>query len=155
MKDSQPSRVVPSPSAPFRIMLLDDDIFLLEMLDDMLRTLGQGDIVTEADSRRALLTLRDAQPQLLICDLSMPELDGIEFLHLAAGIGYRGGLVLLSGMDEAIRRTAERLAMAHGLRVLGAYQKPMTEANLLEVLARAGGASAIDGGAVRVPGAAS
>jgi CheY-like chemotaxis protein len=138
MKDSQLPRVVPPPPASFRIMLLDDDIFLLEMLGDMLRSLGQDDIVTESDSRRALLTLRDVQPQLLICDLSMPELDGIEFLHLAAGIGYRGGLVLLSGMDEAIRRAAERLAMAHGLRVLGAYQKPMNDANLQEVLARAG-----------------
>jgi CheY-like chemotaxis protein len=137
MKDSQPPRVVPPP-APFRIMLLDDDVFLLDMLADMLRALGQDDIVTESDSQRALLTLRQVEPQLLICDLSMPELDGIEFLHLAAGIGYRGGLILLSGMDDAIRRAAERLGIAHGLRVLGAYQKPLSEASLREALARAG-----------------
>jgi len=137
MKDSQPLRVMPPP-APFRIMLLDDDVFLLEMLADMLRALGQDDIIAESNSQRALLTLRRVEPQLLICDLSMPELDGIEFLHLAAGIGYRGGLVLLSGMDDAIRRAAERLAIAHGLRVLGTYQKPVSEASLREVLARAG-----------------
>jgi hypothetical protein len=34
--------------------------------------------------------------------------------------------MLLSGMDSGVRKAAERLARAHGLRVLGAVPKPIS-----------------------------
>jgi CheY-like chemotaxis protein len=117
-------------AAPLRILLLDDDVFMLAVVEDMLRELGQDDITAEASSRRALATLRRVQPQLLVCDLSMPEIDGIEFMRLAAADGYRGSVLLLSGMDDAVRMAAGRLATAQGLRLVGIEKKPITAAAL-------------------------
>jgi CheY-like chemotaxis protein len=67
--------------------------------------------------------------------LSLPDMDGIEFLQAAARAGFDGAVVLLSGMDSGVRKAAERLGRAQGLRVLGAFAKPITREQLSEVLA--------------------
>lgn len=113
-----------------RVLLLDDDAFTLEILHAMLGQLGQFDVRAESDARRALASLGATLPDLLICDLSMPDMDGIEFLQAAAGAGFRGAVLLLSGMDAGVRRAAERLARAQGLQVLGAYMKPLSQDDL-------------------------
>ena len=117
-------------AAPVRILLLDDDVFMLDVLSDMLEQLGQFDIRCETHSAQALATLQQHQPDLLICDLSMPDVDGIEFLRMAAENGFRGGVVLLSGLHSAVRLAAERLAVANGLHILGTFRKPMESAEL-------------------------
>ncbi|MDC8759684.1 response regulator [Janthinobacterium fluminis] len=124
-----------TPAAPLRVLLLDDDTFTLALLADMLGQLGQCDVVSESHGAPALEALRRHRPQLLICDLSMPDMDGIEFLDRAAAAGFDGGVVLLSGMHAAVRKAAERLALAHGLRILGAYRKPMQPDDLLHMVA--------------------
>jgi DNA-binding NarL/FixJ family response regulator len=119
---------------PLCVLLLDDDTFLLSLLEDMLGEIGEFTVLPESDARRALGTLAQAKPDLLVCDLSLPGMDGIEFLQAAARTGYQGQVLLLSGMDEGVRRAAERLARAHGLQVLGAYPKPISVDALHEAL---------------------
>ncbi len=133
----------PLPPSPLRVLLLDDDNFTLEIMADMLAALGDFDVRCETDARRALATLAGERPALLICDLSMPDMDGIEFMHAAAEAGFQGSVMLLSGMDAGVRRSAERLARAHGLKVLGAWQKPISATDLRSALAAldAGGAA--------------
>lgn len=124
------------PSPPLRILLVDDDPFMLSMLADMLEDLGQLNVRSESDARQALLALPQFRPDLLICDLSMPELDGIEFLQKAADSHFGGAVVLLSGMDASVRQAADTLARAHGLTLLGTLAKPATPAALGEVLGK-------------------
>ncbi len=135
------------PAARLRVLLLDDDTFMLSVLEDMLADLGDFDVRCEADARRALLSLAQDAPGLLVCDLSMPDMDGIEFMHAAAEAGFRGAILLLSGMDSGVRRSAERLARAHGLHVLGAYKKPISPAELRAALAPLLGPDGGDDGA--------
>ena len=63
--------------APLRVLLLDDDVFMLDVLSDMLEQMGPFDIRCESHSEQALSALKQHQPDLLICDLSMPDIDGI------------------------------------------------------------------------------
>ena len=124
----------PVPAALPHILLLDDDRFSLELLRDMLGSVGQFDIHSETDGRSARARIAERAPDLMICDLSMPDMDGIEFLHAAASAGYRGQVMLVTGMDTSVRKAAERLARAQGLHVLGAWNKPVALAELQEAL---------------------
>ena len=138
----------PHPSSvPLRVLLLDDDSFTLEVMADMLANAGDYDVLCETDAQRALVRLAGERPGLLICDLSMPDMDGIEFMRAAAEAGFQGSVMLLSGMDAGVRRAAERLARANGLNVLGAWQKPISAPDLQSALA------ALTALAARKPGA--
>ena len=110
---------------PLRALLLDDDPFMLEMLHAMFDELGCFEVTRASDARRALRLLPADPPDLLVCDLSLPDMDGIEFMQAAARGGFPGAVLLLSGLDRGVRFAAERLASAHGLRVLGSYGKPL------------------------------
>lgn len=124
-----------------RVLLLDDDAFMLELLADMIAGLGSPDapheVIRETDGRRALIELRLRPPDLLVCDLAMPVMDGIDFLRLAAAQQYTGWVVLLSGVDAAVLRTAARLAEAQGLTILDACAKPLGLETLAGLLDRA------------------
>ena len=120
-----------------KILLLDDDAFMLELLTDIVNGLGYDNVRAESDARQALTSLPAFQPDLLVCDLSMPEMDGIEFLRAAAEIHFRGTVILLSGMDSGILRAAETLAMAQGLTILGTCTKPVARSELADLLALA------------------
>lgn len=135
-----------------RVMLLDDDKFMLELLADMIVELGQHEVVAETDGRRALVALRLRPPDLLICDLSMPAMDGIDFLRAAAAQQYGGCVVLLSGVDGAVLRTAARLAEAQGLSILDACAKPLASETLAGLMERA--ATRCQAGSDRAPGPA-
>lgn len=120
-----------------RILLLDDDTFMLDILAEMIAALGPHQVLCETDARSCLVALAQLAPDLLICDLSMPDMDGIEFLRGAAERHYQGSVVLLSGMDPGVLRAAERLAQAHGLAILGAVPKPLSATTLAGLLQRA------------------
>ncbi len=129
--------VTKSAAAALRVLLLDDDEFMLELLADMVAALGPHQVQSETDARRCLAQLAALAPDLLICDLSMPDMDGIEFLRHAAERQFQGSVLLLSGVDSGVLRAAERLAQAHGLCIVGACPKPLSAALLAEMLQRA------------------
>lgn len=120
------------------ILVLDDDAEILDLMRDMIGVVGEFDVITESDARRALLLLGERNPDLLVCDLSMPGMDGIEFLNEAAASRYRGAVILLSGMDSGVRLAAQTLANVQGLRVVAAFRKPVELADLRSALASLG-----------------
>lgn len=122
---------------PLRVLLLDDDAFMLALLADLIEELGHYQVFAETGSRAALASLRERAPHLLICDLAMPDMDGIEFLRCAAWEQFRGSVVLLSGVDEGVLQAARRLALAQGITVLDACPKPLQREQLAGLLARA------------------
>ncbi len=62
---------------------------------------------------------------LIILDLMMPMMDGIELMRKLVERGCRQGIILISGGDQSILHSAEVLAMAQGLRVLSTVAKPI------------------------------
>jgi two-component system nitrate/nitrite response regulator NarL len=84
----------------FRLMLVDDHPMmrrgirqLLELEDDFL-------IVGEANNGEEALALVDAlQPQLILLDNNMPQLNGIETLKRLRQLGYSGKVLLFTVSD--------------------------------------------------------
>jgi CheY-like chemotaxis protein len=90
----------------------------------------------ESKPHHALDIINRHHPDVLIVDLAMPDMDGIEFLKNLAQRGYDGGIIVLSGMSGAVLKAAESIAKASGLQVLGAFQKPISPQNLQAAFAK-------------------
>jgi len=119
-----------------RILIIDDEPFVLKLLSRQLANLGYLDIVPHERAEDALALL-ETGPQtfdLIFCDLQMPEMDGVEFVRQLARLSYVGGLVLVSGEDERVLQTAERLSRAHQLNVFGALRKPVSPEQLRQIM---------------------
>jgi PAS domain S-box-containing protein len=119
--------MTPEEVEPANVLLVDDDVFQLQLLARQLAVLGLEQVAACASGQEALNRL-DAQPvgeQLILLDLNMPGMDGVEFIRQLVERQYTGALVLVSGEDTRILETAERLARAHHLTVLGHLNKPV------------------------------
>ena len=125
-----PAAVEASSAPPQSVLVLDDDRFMLEMLSDMLAGFGGFEVFTESDARQALAALPRCRPAVLICDLVLPGMDGIEFLQAAASRGFAGKVILLSGTDPGVRDAASELARVLGLNVTGSFRKPVAAQQL-------------------------
>jgi len=135
-----PAPEAPEPGSPGqpRILLLDDDRFMLTMQSRMLRSMGYLMIGTAGSSESALSMLHD-QPlavDVIVCDLNMPGIDGIEFLQQLSATPYRGSVILLSGEGMRIMQTVQKLLGPGKLVILGALEKPAGRAALRALLNR-------------------
>ncbi|MDW1496656.1 response regulator [Vibrio sp. YT-19(2023)] len=81
------------------IMLVDDDPIFRKVTNAYLES--QGFKVVEAENGlEALQQLRECQPDLILCDLSMPVLDGIEFVEEVSLEYPYMPFIVVSGTDE-------------------------------------------------------
>jgi EAL domain-containing protein (putative c-di-GMP-specific phosphodiesterase class I)/DNA-binding NarL/FixJ family response regulator len=126
------------PLKPLNILLLEDDATTRAFMTAMLEGLGASGVQAAADGLDGLrlLDTPGPMPNVLICDLAMPGMDGIEFLRHVASRGFDGEIVLLSGVSTTILKSAERLATEHGLSLLGMLEKPVDLEQLTRILSR-------------------
>ncbi len=121
-----------------RVLVLDDDKFMLEFISHLLRELGASEVLVAQDGKAGLFVLSTQIEtlDLIICDIEMPGMDGIEFLRNIANLKYDGKIALFSGIDADLLKAAERLAIARGLNVIGTLAKPITMERLSSLLAQ-------------------
>lgn len=63
-----------------KLLLVDDDRDLLEMLLSIFRRAGYTNLLTASSGSEALRIWREAQPNLIVLDVMMPCMDGFSFL---------------------------------------------------------------------------
>ncbi|MDO8298462.1 EAL domain-containing protein [Lacisediminimonas sp.] len=117
-------------------LVLDDDPFVQKTLSRMLLKLDVRDVVTCGNAELALATIIDSgnSPDLVLFDLNMPEMDGIEFVRGLVERQYSGGLIIISGEDERVLNAAAILAREHRLTLLGQLVKPVSSSTLRKLL---------------------
>jgi len=121
-----------------KILILDDEPFMHKLLVRMLATLGYTTVAT-CDNGHVALELIDNpndSPNLILLDLNMPEMDGLEFVRHLVERRYIGSLILVSGEDERMQQAAEKLARAHKITVLGHLHKPPSPEGLAELIGK-------------------
>lgn len=120
------------------VLVVDDDSYQRLVIGKMLSSIGVAAIHSAESVQSALeiLGTRDARVDVLICDLDMPEMDGMEFLRRVAEKGCQSSVIILSGKDGNIVRSVELMAKEYRLAVLGALEKPATIATLRGLLSQ-------------------
>jgi EAL domain-containing protein (putative c-di-GMP-specific phosphodiesterase class I)/ActR/RegA family two-component response regulator len=127
-----------SENTEIRILVLDDELFMLKLHAQMLANLGFAAVSTAQSGHDALakMDMEKESPDLILLDLSMPAMDGLEFIRRLVDRRFEGRLILVSGEDERVLRTVEKLADAHHIRVLGHLSKPVQQDKLAILLRR-------------------
>lgn len=82
-----------------RILVVDDESLVRESVINILISLGYDDIFEAQDGIAALEFLEDIIPDIVIADIRMPEMDGIELLSKSREIQKDIIFILLSGYD--------------------------------------------------------
>jgi EAL domain-containing protein (putative c-di-GMP-specific phosphodiesterase class I)/CheY-like chemotaxis protein len=118
------------------ILLVDDNPFVLDMLLEQFASLGRHHVISATSGVRALELFAAHRHQIVlcICDLSMPDMDGLVLLRHLAQQGYQAAICLLSGVSDEILHSAAGLVSAHGLDLLGVLSKPASTDALAEML---------------------
>jgi EAL domain-containing protein (putative c-di-GMP-specific phosphodiesterase class I)/AmiR/NasT family two-component response regulator len=116
-------------------MVVEDHEFQRRTILRILANLGTGWLLEAADGESALAQLSaEPRPDVVVCDLDMPGMDGVEFLRHVSERSIDTAIVIASGLGEGVLRSAEVTARAYGLHVLGAVAKPLTARRLLDVV---------------------
>jgi len=135
--DKPPAQTdVNTPQSHVNMLLVDDDYIMHRVTTMILNDLGIDRVQSALSGHQALEILEQQQHaiDIIICDLHMPEMDGIEFIRHLSERKYSGSLILLSGEDIRILKTVETLAIKHELKVLGILEKPVTPVKMSHLL---------------------
>ncbi|MHC5248772.1 response regulator transcription factor [Enterococcus sp. LJL90] len=86
----------------YKAMLVDDEYMILEGLKQIIpwQDLGFEIVKTARTGREALDYLKEQPVDLIISDITMPELSGIQMISEAYALGYDFSAVFLSGYQE-------------------------------------------------------
>ncbi|PPD31945.1 MAG: hypothetical protein CTY19_12355 [Methylomonas sp.] len=117
------------------ITILDDDEFMLSSITAMLHGFDATKVntFTSADAALSQIDLHDHM-LVVLCDLQMPGMDGVEFLRHLAECHFAGGIVVFSGEDVRTLHMVENLVRAQHLHLLGVLHKPIDRTSLLNLL---------------------
>lgn len=107
-------------------LIIDDHPFQRSYLKRILLKLSALEIHEAENGVEALSILKTApKVDIIISDLDMPEMDGIEFMrHLASG--YQSPSVIISSATESsLIASVEKMALEYGVKLLGIIDKPV------------------------------
>ncbi|NWG31763.1 MAG: EAL domain-containing response regulator [Rhodocyclaceae bacterium] len=121
---------------PPSILIVEDHDFQRRILARMLAAIGAKQVLEAANGRVALAQLDAGHaPGLVICDLDMPEMDGMAFIrHLGKRLPDVP-VIIASALDPALLGSVAKMADAYGVRLLGVLEKPVTRIHLAQLIA--------------------
>ncbi len=123
-----------------KIAVVDDDPVMNKLIARMLGNLGHTSVTLWENSQAvlALIDDPDTSPDLLILDLNMPGMDGLEFIRHLGERHYSGSVILFSGEGEPLLLAARKLALSHDIEILGYLIKPPAPEDLAALFEKVG-----------------
>lgn len=118
-------------------LIVDDDEASRSIAQNTLVSLGIADIHLAHDGKEAARKLA-ALPQLdlILCDIIMPERDGIEFISDLVAASFTGGLVLMSANGSQFMDLTKLLAKRKNLQIWATLNKPLIASEVAEAIER-------------------
>lgn len=125
------------PLSRLNFLVVEDHEFQRRTMVNLLTKLGAHDVHAAADGRAALQIVRDTRRtiDIVVCDLDMPGMDGMEFIRHLGEAGAGVSLILVSALERKLIASIATMTEAYGVKLLGIIEKPLTSANI-EALVR-------------------
>lgn len=89
-----------------RVLIVDDDPATVELVQEVLVAKGYQ-VLTAGDGVEALRKVKEERPHLILLDIVMPKLDGLEVLRQLRAIDEEVGVIIITAVtDKETRRQA-------------------------------------------------
>ena len=119
-----------------KLVVIDDDDLITELVIEAAQQVGfAGEAANNFETFKEILSR--FQPDLILIDLVMPQVDGIQVLRYLAEQNCTTNILLMSGFDPKVVQTAKRLGLSLGLNVEGVLSKPVSISALKAEIKRA------------------
>lgn len=115
-----------------KVYIVDDDVQISRLLSEAIE--GFGLAVEIFNSGQEFIGVDIQETDVILLDLNMPDIDGIEVIKVLSSKQCGARLVLISGHDTGILHSAEQLAQAHALKIVSSMTKPIRLKHLRDVI---------------------
>jgi DNA-binding response OmpR family regulator len=115
-----------------RIILIDDEPGILRIATLALEAAGYA-VVAYTDARDAIEHIKREPPDLLVTDIFMPEMEGLETIREARGVCAEMPIIAMSGVtfDDG-----DYLQIAEKFGAVATLKKPFLPGGLVDLVAR-------------------
>ncbi len=107
------------------ILVTDDSLTQREYTKALCHELGVESLFDAANGVDALQFLDKKKVNVIVIDLEMPIMDGVELIRSIAQKKINSSVIILSAKDPILISSVGTMAEADGLNVLGTFQKPL------------------------------
>ncbi len=91
------------------VLVIDDDIDIRERLKKMLER-RECSVLTAENGVEALEVLKDHHVDVIFCDISMPQMDGLTFLKKVHELNLKAEVIMITG-DSSLEKCAAAIAL--------------------------------------------
>jgi DNA-binding NarL/FixJ family response regulator len=120
----------PDAGTPIAVLVVDDHPLVRAGLAGLLATSAEFTVVGEAgDGEEAVRRARESRPDVVLMDLSMPRVDGVEATRRLHADGYDGAVVVLTSFSDR-----DRVAQALEAGAVGYLLKDSEPAHVLAAI---------------------
>ncbi|TGN06898.1 EAL domain-containing response regulator [Leptospira ilyithenensis] len=116
-----------------KALILDDEPDMNEFLSDVLKELDFREIIQLIKST-SFFENYSSDLDLIVLDLFMPDMDGVEILRYLGEAKSEALIILISGHSQSVLKSAERVAKAYGLNVIGSLTKPFSINTIMKTI---------------------
>jgi two-component system OmpR family response regulator len=104
-REPRPATLERADGRPVRVLVVDDETALTELLSMALRYEG-WEVQTAANGTRAIKIAREFEPDLVVLDIMMPDLNGLDVLRRLRSADPHVPVLFLTAMDAVEDRVA-------------------------------------------------
>lgn len=117
------------------VLIIDDDVFAISHAEHQLHKIGLRRVQSATSVSEALEIMSGAaEPfDVLMCDINMPDTDGLELIRLLSSSYRHEGLVIYSSEKNLIK-PVRNLITSYNMNFLGHLEKPFRKPDLIKIL---------------------
>ena len=108
----------------YKILIVDDHVFSQAHVSAILQEAGFDNLHTAGSAQEALKILRQTTIHLVIADINMPDMDGVQFIKAMARERFTPMLAIMSICSRRIMNSIALMAEEMGISVAGIIPKP-------------------------------
>lgn len=119
------------------ILVVEDHYFQRQMLMRIMHLLGIRKVLEAVDGKEAMELMQDgARVDLVVCDLDMPEMDGLELIRHLGEINSTAAVIISSAKEPALLVSVEKMTCEYHVQLLGVIPKPVTFNQFKDLIAK-------------------